>query len=80
MTGGGPISAGQRYLVGERGPEYFVPGRSGTILPNGAGGGNGYVTVQVAGSVATEQDLVEAVRRGLIQTGRRNGGAAVVLG
>lgn len=35
---GGPVSAGHPYLVGERGPELFVPGRSGGIVPNGAGG------------------------------------------
>jgi hypothetical protein len=31
---GGPIQGGTAYLVGERGPELFVPGVSGTILPN----------------------------------------------
>lgn len=36
---GGPVSAGAPYMVGERGPELFVPGRSGTIVPNGGGGG-----------------------------------------
>lgn len=38
-AGGGPVSAGRAYLVGERGPEIMVPGSSGTILANGAGGG-----------------------------------------
>lgn len=33
---GGPVDAGRAYLVGERGPELFMPGRSGTIIPNGA--------------------------------------------
>jgi phage-related minor tail protein len=28
---GGSVMAGQPYLVGERGPELFVPGRSGGI-------------------------------------------------
>ena len=32
---GGPVAAGQPYIVGERGPEWFVPDRSGTVLPNG---------------------------------------------
>ena len=32
---GGPVSAGKRYLVGERGPELFMPGLSGQIFPNG---------------------------------------------
>lgn len=31
---GGPVSAGTSYLVGERGPELFTPGRAGTITPN----------------------------------------------
>lgn len=30
---GGPVQAMTKYLVGEQGPEFFVPGRSGTILP-----------------------------------------------
>lgn len=35
---GGPVMGGTPYLVGERGPELFVPRSSGTIMPNGAGG------------------------------------------
>jgi hypothetical protein len=31
---GGPVSAGRAYLVGERGPEMFVPRGSGEIVPN----------------------------------------------
>jgi hypothetical protein len=34
---GGPVSAGKAYLVGERGPEMFMPGSSGSIAPNGMG-------------------------------------------
>lgn len=33
---GGPVSAGRPYIVGERGPELFVPGSSGGIVPNHA--------------------------------------------
>ncbi len=33
---GGAVAAGQRYLVGERGPELFTPGASGAISPMGA--------------------------------------------
>lgn len=36
---GGPVSAGRGYLVGEKGPEWFSPSQSGTIIPNGVGGG-----------------------------------------
>ncbi len=31
---GGPVDMGRSYLVGERGPELFTPGRSGFITPN----------------------------------------------
>ena len=33
---GGPVAAGQPYIVGERGPEWFVPNQAGTVLPNGS--------------------------------------------
>lgn len=33
-AGGGPVSANQPYIVGERGPELFVPGASGGITSN----------------------------------------------
>jgi phage-related minor tail protein len=32
---GGPVTAGQPYIVGEQGPEWFIPNGAGTILPNG---------------------------------------------
>jgi len=32
---GGPVAAGKKYLVGENGPELFVPGGNGSIIPNG---------------------------------------------
>jgi len=38
---GGPVSAGTGYLVGERGPELFLPKSSGAIVPNGKLGGGG---------------------------------------
>jgi hypothetical protein len=31
---GGPVEQGRAYLVGEKGPEIMMPGRSGTIVPN----------------------------------------------
>ncbi len=36
---GGPVRGGLPYLIGERGPELFVPGRSGTVIPNHQIGG-----------------------------------------
>jgi phage-related minor tail protein len=32
---GGPVDAGLAYLVGEQGPEMFVPQGAGSIVPNG---------------------------------------------
>jgi hypothetical protein len=52
---GGPVSSGMTYLVGEKGPELFQPGRSGRIVSNDdsrrmAGGwGRGDVSVNVYG-------------------------------
>lgn len=48
---GGPVSAGQPYVVGERGPELFLPSVSGTIIPNGVrprGGGGIVVSITSA--------------------------------
>lgn len=50
---GGPVNNGSPYIVGERGPELFVPNSSGTIIPNnrlGGGGGDVSVTVNVDAS------------------------------
>lgn len=46
---GGPVRSGGSYLVGERGPELFTPGRSGTITSNNLmkSGGQQEVAVRV---------------------------------
>ena len=41
---GGSVSANRSFLVGEEGPEMFVPSRSGTIIPNNKMGGSGGTT------------------------------------
>lgn len=44
-AGGGPVMANEPYLIGEQGPEVFVPDTPGTVLPNqfvdAAGAGRG---------------------------------------
>jgi hypothetical protein len=35
-AGGGPVASGTPYLVGEEGPELFVPGASGNVMSNNA--------------------------------------------
>lgn len=72
---GGPVSANVPYLVGERGPEMFIPSGSGRISP----GMGGTVVVNVAGSVVTENQLVESIRKGLIDA-QRNGKQLVFTG
>jgi hypothetical protein len=34
MAKGGPVRARDAYIVGEQGPELFVPGAAGNIIPN----------------------------------------------
>lgn len=72
---GGPVSPGRGYIVGERGPEWFVPRSAGTIVPNGAGGTtiNYSPTFIVKGDMTPQSrsQLAAAAYRGL-QEGRRN--------
>jgi phage-related minor tail protein len=70
---GGPVNAGSPYVVGEKGPELFVPSSSGSIVPNGAmgssGGGSGGVTVNynIAAGVSRAElvPILEQERRRL---------------
>ena len=48
---GGPVKGGSPYIVGEKGPELFVPGSSGSVVPNNEiGGSNVVVNVDASGS------------------------------
>jgi len=63
---GGSVSGGTPYLIGENGPELFVPGRSGTIIPNGSfaaagAGGNNFV-INISGTFADDEE--SALRMG----------------
>jgi tape measure domain-containing protein len=62
---GGPIAGSGAYLVGERGPELFMPGRSGTIVPGGGMGGAN-VTVNVdANGTSVQGDQAQAKQLGV---------------
>jgi len=62
---GGPVSAGGSFLVGEKGPELFVPSKSGTIIPNHALSGTTNVVVNVDASGSSVQgDDQSAARLG----------------
>lgn len=72
---GGPVVAGRPYLVGERGPELFVPSGSGQIAPTAAPAGRDVrVTISIvapAGMDAPQalarsgRQVARAVRRAL---------------
>ena len=49
---GGPVSSGRPYLVGEKGPELFVPRNSGGIVPNNKYGIGGMVGPMLAAMAA----------------------------
>ena len=81
---GGSVSGGTPYLVGERGPELFMPGRSGGIAPAGSfgGGTNVVVNVDATGSNVQGDDqsskqlgvmLAAAVQKELIKQKRPGG-------
>ena len=44
---GGPLAAGQASLIGEEGPELFVPAVAGTVIPNDKLGAAAPITVHV---------------------------------
>jgi phage-related minor tail protein len=54
-AGGGPVGAGNAYVVGEKGPELFVPSSSGSIIPNGGGSGgrSGGSSINVTYNIAS---------------------------
>jgi len=64
---GGPVSAGTPYMVGERGPELFMPRQGGSIIPNNAlGGGSTNVVVNVDASGSNVQgDQAQAKQLGV---------------
>ena len=47
---GGPVTGGQTYVVGEKGPELFTPTSSGHITPNDELGGSTNIVVNVDAS------------------------------
>jgi hypothetical protein len=60
---GGPVVGGVPYLVGERGPEVFVPRSNGVISTGGGNGGRGDVAIHLTlQSLVGIQDQMEAER------------------
>jgi len=68
LAEGGPAKAGKTYVVGEEGPEIFIPNTSGTIIPNnqltqnGGGsplGGSTSIVINVQGNFVGDEDEAE---------------------
>jgi tape measure domain-containing protein len=69
---GGPVSANRPYIVGEKGPELFMSGSSGSIVPNNAlGGGVSINIINNSNAQATTQESTD---------GRGNRKIDVVIG
>lgn len=80
---GGQVTAGEPYMVGESGPETFVPSSNGYIMPTGGGwvatgGSTAPLTVHVHlhAAVTTPQVVREAaptITRAVVDAARRSG-------
>lgn len=71
---GGSVMGGQAYRVGEFGPELFVPSGSGSIRPDGGGGG---VTIIMNGVIDGESAR-RSIERLLQDSSRRTGAVNLV--
>lgn len=76
---GGIAFGGRPYLVGEAGPEMFVPHTNGTVMPSGSWGSG--IDYEKLGAVLASQlrsnpprVAIEDVRSALLRIGQRNGG------
>lgn len=57
---GGPVQSGSAYMVGERGPEMFVPNSSGAIVPNDRMSAGGVIVNQTINVSTGVQQTVRA--------------------
>lgn len=71
LASGGPAKAGQPYIVGEEGPELFIPRNSGTVIPNdktrdimnaggpGMGGGQTIINISAVDTQSFQQAIAK---------------------
>ena len=86
LANGGPATANSPYIVGERGPELFVPNSSGNVIPNDALGGTvinitnnisdegSTSKTDAAGSAKSAADQLSKLMVAVIQREQRPGG------
>ncbi|WP_457556319.1 hypothetical protein [Candidatus Pyrohabitans sp.] len=67
---GGPVFPGNPYIVGERGPELFIPNTSGRIEPLSLRGGDLHLTIRVE---LDGRQIQESIRRYSMDELRRLG-------
>jgi hypothetical protein len=89
---GGPVQANQSYIVGERGPEMFIPSRSGSIVSNDKMGGGGVVVQQTFNFAANGDESVKQIiaqqapkiakmtQQSILESRRRGGQMKAVFG
>lgn len=68
---GGSVMGGRPYLVGERGPELFVPGSNGSVVPNNRMGGFTLAPVYNIDARGATADLQQALPGILSENNRR---------
>jgi hypothetical protein len=76
---GGSPPVGQLSLVGENGPELFMPSSAGTIIPNGALGGttqNFYIDARGA-APGSEGNIIRGLQKALEQNRRASVASAI---
>jgi uncharacterized protein YdbL (DUF1318 family) len=67
---GGPVQAGSPYMVGERGPEMFVPNQSGSIVPNKKMGG-GVTVINNVDARGSGADVDQKIKSAMAQTSQQ---------
>ena len=84
---GGSVQNGQPYMVGERGPEMFVPNSQGSIVPNRKMGGGSGITINqtinvttgvqqtVRAEIATLMPQIANAAKGAVADARMRGGS-----
>jgi hypothetical protein len=66
MADGGTMQANRPYIVGERGPELMVPGRSSAVIPNDRLGGGAVIVNQTINVSTGVQQTVRAEIKSLM--------------
>jgi hypothetical protein len=86
---GGPVAGDKAYIVGEKGPEVFMPSVNGNIIPNhqlgtvpamgggsggsGGGGGGNYYSIVVQAGVGDPREIGRVVVETITRFERANG-------